>query len=212
MRGRVGAVAGDPRRGAELLRPVVSALALAGGPYGRVYASPQSGQVATQLVRVMGRLRNFSGIVNAAELAALSGWCRGGSDVPGGAGAFGSLPDSLLYSGADTSVPIGARLLGRSTHPVAANRSVWLPRSSYGVHVHLIGPPGRGKSTLASQWITSEAGSSGSVIVAEPKGDLVQDVFETGQPAHSRIVVIDPDGDYLPVIGFNPLAGRSRRR
>ncbi|WP_260478913.1 type IV secretory system conjugative DNA transfer family protein [Kibdelosporangium aridum] len=208
IRGRIGAVTDDRRRAAELLRPVVSALALAGGPRGRVYATPQSSQVATRLSKVMGRLRSWSGIVNAAELAALSGWCRAGQDVPGGAGPFPPPPAQLLHPADSRSLSAGSRPLGRSTHPATVDLNVWLPRSSYGVHTHVIGPPGRGKSTLLCHWIAAEATGRGSVIVIEPKGDLVRDVLaRLPYAAHKRTVVIDPGADGLPVVGFNPLVG-----
>lgn len=207
VRGRIGAVAGDRRRAAELLRSVVSALALAGGARGRVYAARQSSQVAGQLIRVMGRLRSWSGILNAEELAALSGWCLDGLEVPGGAGAFAPPPAALLRPAHSQPTP-GARPLGLSRHPAAAQETVWLPRSSYGVHAHVIGPPGRGKSTLLAHWVTAEAAGHGSVVVIEPKGDLITDVLaRLPRQAHARTVIIDPGADELPVVGFNPLAG-----
>lgn len=208
VRGRVAAVAGDPRRGGELLRPVVSALSLASGPHGRVYAQPASSRVAAQLIRVMGRLRQFSGLVNAAELAALSGWCLGGLDVPGGPGPFAPPPAGLLHAATSRTVPAGSRPLGLATHPAAQGQAVWLPWSSYGVHAHVIGPPGRGKSTLLSHWATAETTGQGSVVVIEPKGDLITDILaRLSQGVHERVVVIDPGAEGLAVTGFNPLAG-----
>jgi hypothetical protein len=210
VRGRVGAVAGDPRRAAELLRSVVSALALTGGPRGRVYASPQSSQVAAQLVRIMGRFRTWSGIVNAEELAALTGWCLGGLEVPGSTGTLAPPPAAVLQP-VGTRLVSGARPLGLSRHPATADQMVWLPRSSYGVHTHIIGPPGRGKSTLLAHWVAAEAIGHGSVMVIEPKGDLITDVLaRLPRQVHDRTVIIDPGADGLPVVGFNPLAGGLR--
>ena len=83
IRGRMGASAQSPRRAAELTRPVYAALALANDRHGRVQVSPQSSRIAAQLMRVMGRVRTWSSITNAAELAVLTGWNVADLDVPG---------------------------------------------------------------------------------------------------------------------------------
>ncbi|GAA4550024.1 type IV secretory system conjugative DNA transfer family protein [Amycolatopsis samaneae] len=207
VRGRIGGVAPNPRRAGELLRPAVSALGLASGSHSRVYASPQSSRTADQLTRVMGRVRSFSSIANASELAALSGWCLSGLDVAEAAGNFAPPPPSLLRP-VTAGPPRGAaRPLGVSPHPAAEGSAVWLPRSSYGTHVHLIAPTGAGKSTLLAHWVTAEAAAGGSLVVIEPRGDLVQDVLSRlPQSRHDDVVVIDPGADG-PVTSFNPLAG-----
>ncbi|MEV5719383.1 hypothetical protein AB0L41_36325 [Amycolatopsis mediterranei] len=130
VRGRIGAVTKDPRRAAELLRPAVSALSLVSGSHSRLYASPQSSRTATQLHEVMGRMRSWSGIANAAELAVMMGWCLGGLEVPGGAGRFAPAPPSLLHDSAPRPTT-GGRPLGISPHPASRGQGVWLPPSSY---------------------------------------------------------------------------------
>jgi hypothetical protein len=203
VRGRAGAVAGDLRRAGELLRPTVSALSLAGGAHARIYASPQSVRVADQLEQVMPR-RTWSGIVNASELAVLVGWCLDGLDIPGGSAGFG-LPPAGLLTGAARSAD--ARPLGLSVHPASRGAVVRLPRASFASHVHLIGPSGVGKSTLMANWIVAEAAAGGSLVVIEPKGDLVRDVLaRLPQHRHRDVVVIDPGADG-PVVGINPLSG-----
>jgi hypothetical protein len=204
MRGRVGAVTIDPRRAGELLRPTVSALALAGSPQARVYAARQTTRVADQLIDVMGQWRTWSLVVNGGELATLMGWCLGGRDVPGGPGVFAPPPSSLLHLPRLGTV---VRPLGVSTHPAARGAAVWLPRTSYATHCHLIAPSGAGKSTLLAGWITAEAAANGSLVVIEPKGDLVADVLaRLPENRHKNVVVIDP-GAAGPVVGFNPLSG-----
>jgi hypothetical protein len=207
VRGRIGAVARDPKRAAQLLRPAVSALGLASGSHSRVYASPQSSRTAEQLIRVMGRVRSFSGIVNASELATLLGWALHGLDVPGGPGGFAPPPAELLHDASAESPAPASRPLGVSTHPAARGQAVWLPRSSFSVHAQVVSPSGTGKSTLLAQWITSEAAANGSLIVVEPKRDLVHDVLaRLPKHRHHDVVVIDPGADG-PVVGFNPLGG-----
>ncbi|WP_370943300.1 type IV secretory system conjugative DNA transfer family protein [Amycolatopsis sp. cg5] len=207
VRGRLGSVARDPRRAAELLRPAVSALSLASGSHARVYASPQSSRTAEQLISVMGRVRSWSEIMNASEVATLMGWCLTGLEVPGGAGAFAAPPASLTRL-IQSGLPQGAaRPLGMTSHPAAKGAAVWLPRRSYSTHAHLIAPSGAGKSTLLAHWVTHEAEAGGSLVVIEPKGDLVEDILaRLPRHRHEDVVVIDP-GAAGPVIGFNPLAG-----
>jgi len=127
VRARVGSVAPDSRRAAELLRPTVSALGLASGPHARVYASPPSSRTAELLAGVMGWLRTWSGIANASELAVLMGWALGGLDVPGGPGGFAAPPASLLRPRESGSPQSVARPLGVSPHPTAKGAAVWLP-------------------------------------------------------------------------------------
>ncbi|MBE1500918.1 hypothetical protein H4696_008018 [Amycolatopsis lexingtonensis] len=204
VRGRIGAVAGDPRRAGELLRPAVSALSLVSGSHSRLYASPQSSKTATQLHQVMGRMRSWSGIANAAELAVMMGWCLGGLDVPGGAGRFAPAPASLLR--ATPPRPATAdRPVGVSTHPASRGQGVWLPRRSYVTGSHVIGPIGRGKSTLLAHWALREAQAGGSIVVLEPKSDLVT-AIAARLGDHGNVVILEPGTDG-PVIGLNPLSG-----
>lgn len=207
VRGRVGSVAPTLRRAAELLRPAVSALGLASAAHARVYGSRQSTRTAEQLAVVMGRARSWSGMLNASELAVLLGWSLDGLEVAGGASDFAPPPAPLLRAVTAGAPGAAARPLGVSTHPAAGRAAVWLPRSSYGTHCHVIAPSGAGKSTLLAQWVTAEAAADGSLIVIEPKGDLVLDVLaRLPQPSRHQVVVIDP-GVPGPVIGFNPLSG-----
>ncbi|WP_103336946.1 type IV secretory system conjugative DNA transfer family protein [Amycolatopsis sp. CA-126428] len=207
VRGRVGSVAPNLRRAAELLRPTATALGLASTAHARLYAAHQSTRTAEQMDAVMGRKRSWSAMLNASELAAVLGWGLGGLEVPGSAGVFAAPPPRLLRPAKTGSPGPAARPLGRSTHPAARGAAVWLPRSSYGTHSHVIAPSGAGKSTLLAGWITAEAQAGGSLVVVEPKGDLITDVLARLPENRLRdVVVIDP-GAPGPVIGFNPLHG-----
>jgi hypothetical protein len=56
-------------------------------------------------------------------------------------------------------------------------------------------------------WILAEAAAGRSVVVVEPKGDLVTDVLaRLPHDKRTDVVVIDPGADG-PVVGFNPLGG-----
>lgn len=207
VRGRLGAIATDPKWAGALMGPILSALSLANGNHSQMRASQQSSRTASQLIQVMGRSRTWPGMVNAAELAVLLGWSIEDLDVLGGPTGFGPPPSSLLGSSAQNSHETAARPLGRSTHPAAKGALVQMPFASYAAHSHVIGPPGVGKSTLLGNWIIGEAAGGRSIVVIEPKGDLIADVVNRiSESRHDDVVIIDP-GANGHVVGFNPLAG-----
>jgi hypothetical protein len=206
VRGRIGAVARDPKRGAKLLSPVMAALSLANGARTQLHASRQSSTTATRLITVAGRKRTWSGMVNAAELATLLGWPLTGGEISDFTQAFAPPPTSLLGVGR-TSKATPERVLGTSQHPAFKGAQVRLPFASYAAHTHVIGPPGVGKSTLLANWAERDAAAGRSLLLVEPKGDLVTDVLaRLPETRRDDVVVIDPGADG-PVVGFNPLAG-----
>jgi len=207
VRGRIGATASTAGRAGAIMRPLLSALSLSNGPHARLRASRQSSRTAEQLTGVLGRARTWSGIANAAELAALLGWPLEGTEVPGHGVGFGRAPGALLVAGDKPETPPQERLLGRSLHPADSGRLVRLPTTSCTSHVHVIGPTGSGKSNELAQWIVADAAAGRSILVIEPKGDLVSDVLaRLPKSRHDDVVVIEPR-DSSQVVGLNPLAG-----
>lgn len=78
------------------------------------------------------------------------------------------------------------------------------PRDSL-EHTHLIGPTGSGKSTAMGHLILSDIKAGRSVLVLDPKNDLVTDILaRIPEGRADDVVVIDPSSP-APV-GFNPLA------
>ena len=78
------------------------------------------------------------------------------------------------------------------------------PRDSL-EHCHLIGPTGSGKSTAMLHLILSDINAGRSVLVLDPKADLVTDILKRiPEERMDDVVVIDPS-DPAPC-GFNPLA------
>lgn len=78
------------------------------------------------------------------------------------------------------------------------------PRDSL-EHLHLIGPTGSGKSTAMLHLILADIHAGRSVLVLDPKADLVNDVLMRIPEERTKdVVVIDPS-DSAPC-GFNPLA------
>jgi RecA/RadA recombinase len=204
IRGRTGAVAADARRASQLTRPVFSALALANNQHGRVRVSAQSSRIAHQVMSVMGRARTWSSIVNAGELATMTGWNIAELEIPGSGNSFPPPPTELLESGAGEGRPTGV-----SQHPATSNRGVHLPLRSYAAHCQVIGPTSSGKSTMLAHWAVAEAKAGRSLVVIEPKGDLINDVLSLlPEERQADVVIIDPGADAnLPVIGINPLQG-----
>lgn len=71
-------------------------------------------------------------------------------------------------------------------------------------HTILLGPTGSGKSTAMQHLILSDIRAGRSVLVLDPKADLVTDLLERiPEERKDDVVVIDPS-DPTPV-GFNPL-------
>ena len=71
-------------------------------------------------------------------------------------------------------------------------------------HTHLIGPTGSGKSTVMEHLILLDIKAGRSVLVLDPKNDLVTDVLaRIPEERAGDVVVIDPSSP-CPV-GFNPL-------
>lgn len=71
-------------------------------------------------------------------------------------------------------------------------------------HTHLAGPTGSGKSTAMQHLILSDIQAGRSVLVIDPKADLVHDLLSRiPEERAGDVVVIDPS-DPCPV-GFNPL-------
>lgn len=212
VRGRIGAVASGPKRAGAVINSVRAAVSLAGGPHARLRASQQSARTAQQLVEVQGRTRTWPSIINAAELAAVLAWPQGGLEVPGQPAVLAPPPSALLTPEDDETNEHDEgesreRILGRSLHPASAEQLVRLPVASCLTHVHVIGPTGSGKSTALGSWVLAEARAGRSVLLVEPKGDLVADVLaRLPNECHDGVVVIEP-GDGQQVVGLNPLAG-----
>ena len=77
-------------------------------------------------------------------------------------------------------------------------------------HTIILGPTGSGKSTAMQRLILSDIAAGRSVLVIDPKADLVGDILaRVPESRDSDVVVIDPS-DANPV-GFNPLAFKDYR-
>lgn len=96
------------------------------------------------------------------------------------------------------------RTFAISMDAVSPKRLSISPRDSL-EHLHLIGPTGSGKSTAMLHLILSDINAGRSVLVLDPKSDLVNDVLmRIPEKRVGDVVIIDPS-DSCPC-GFNPLA------
>ena len=83
------------------------------------------------------------------------------------------------------------------------------PRDSL-EHTHLMGPTGSGKSTAMQHLILADIKAGRSVLVLDPKQDLVMDILSRiPEERAGDVVVIDPSSPYP--VGFNPLGFTSYR-
>lgn len=72
-------------------------------------------------------------------------------------------------------------------------------------HTHILGPTGSGKSTAMLHLIMADIKAGRSVLVIDPKADLVNSILERlPEERANEVVVLDPS-DPSPV-GFNPFA------
>ena len=95
------------------------------------------------------------------------------------------------------------RSFATSLNPTAPKKLSIAPQDSL-EHTIILGPTGSGKSTAMAHIILADINAGRSVLVLDPKADLVTDILER-IPEHRKedVVVIDPS-DACPV-GFNPL-------
>jgi hypothetical protein len=207
VRGRVGAVADDPKRAAQLIGPVISALSLASGPHARLESSWQSSRIARQLFQVVGSVRTWSGVVNAAELGLLLGLPVDGVVVPGRRSKLGTPPRTLLATSRPPKSVQHDRIIGTSVHARSKDSFVRIPAASLASHTHVIAPTGAGKSTILANWLIADVRAGRSAFLIEPKGDLVTEVLSRlDQDQLKRVRLVEP-GIAGPVVGCNPLAG-----
>jgi hypothetical protein len=188
----VGAI--GRRRQRQLLAAVASAVRVSQAPGAQIGFRP----TARRSLAGRGLPRGRSLLVNTAELRGLAAWPLGATE---------ELPVERERSRLLRPSPLlthTARVLAVTTYP-SAERPLGLSAADALHHLYALGPTGVGKTTLLLNLICQDIDDGRSVVVIEPRGDLVTDVLAR-VPDHrlDDIVVIDPT-DPSPV-GLNPLA------
>lgn len=196
---RIGVASGSANRERQLVRQVVGALSSSEAPSVGWWVrttSPKRVRGALGGWRVPLRL-------NARELAVVSSFPIGPTT---------QLPVEMIGSRLvppPSAIRRTGRILGRASFPGRERPLALTPTDSLR-HVHLLGPTGVGKSTLLLNLVIQDIQAGRSVIVIEPKGELIADVLaRTPAKRLADVVLIDPT-DEQPV-GLNPLTlgGRS---
>ena len=97
-----------------------------------------------------------------------------------------------------------SRSFGTTLNPANSQKLSISPSDSL-EHTILLGPTGSGKSTAMLNLILSDINAGRSVLVIDPKSDLVTSILERIPTSRADdVVVIDPSDDNP--VGFNPLA------
>ncbi|MFE4370420.1 type IV secretory system conjugative DNA transfer family protein [Streptomyces sp. NPDC056835] len=206
VRGRIAARSANHEAASAIVRTLGEALHL-------VSAHQADLQIARPTVRTVRQLDHitnaqWSGVLNVAELAAVVGWpVEGTGSLHAPRGRQYPAPTELLVP-VGAKVPASERVLGAGLHPSQPDQLVTLPTESALHHLHVVGPTGSGKSTLLGQLITADMQAGKSVLVIEPRGDLVEDVLQRVPPARREDIVVIEPGQGDEVVGFNPLRGR----
>ncbi|MEZ5246688.1 MAG: type IV secretion system DNA-binding domain-containing protein [Acidimicrobiales bacterium] len=147
---------------------------------------------------------------NAAELAGRIGWPIGGVQVPGLRLVSSRLlvPSTALSSDASEGV-----VLARTTFP-GVDQPIVLRDCDRLEHLHLMGSTGVGKTTVLARIALQDAEHGHTLIVIDPKGDLVEDILaRLPENRLNDVILLDP-ADHARPVGFNPLAvgvGESER-
>lgn len=205
--GRIATIAGTDARRRLLLQRAVGAVQLVREPgAGFSRRVLPSFWVHEQMTHYRVPLVAWPCPLNASELAELVAWPTEGVHTPG---TVLSRQRLLAPDPAVVTTPSGAegqRIVGEVTHP-SVNGLLQLDAVAALQHLHVIGPTGAGKSTLLARLVLADIAAGRSVVVVEPKGDLIAEILERIPDQRTDdVVLLDPTDGEHPV-GFNPLRG-----
>ncbi|WP_433576808.1 type IV secretory system conjugative DNA transfer family protein [Nocardia brasiliensis] len=132
------------------------------------------------------------------ELPCVLGWPIGDSDLPGVAPIH---PKLLLPRRIPSET---RRIIGYTALP-GTNLPVGISARDACMHEVILGPTGSGKSTVLQWQIAADAAAGNSILVVDPKRQLIDDIVARCIPLHRSgdVVIIDPSEPLAP--GFNPL-------
>lgn len=193
---RVAVTTGVETRDRQLVGGVLAAMRIVETPNQRV-------RLARSSARALNRAASpwcWPLRLSISELAALLGWPIGDLPLPGVAAAH---PKTILASRA---VAGSGRELG-SNAVAGVSRPMALSVLDSLSHLHVLGPTGTGKSTLIGTLALQDMAAGRSVVVVDPKGDLVTDLLAR-IPSQRRDNVVILDATDAAPVGINPLIGK----
>lgn len=179
----------------RLLFGLLPALRLIERAHARIALTPyRAERLHEPLLHPRMRLR-----LNLEETLALLAWPIA-PDLPGQPAAH---PKPLAPRG-PAAAAATTRVFGRTAAP-GIDKPVGIPAEEARFHTLVLGPTGSGKSTVLLNLITHDLLDNRSVVVIDPKADLIRDTLAR-IPEHriDDVVVLDPSSPNP--VGFNPLA------
>lgn len=193
--GRIAVHAASRDRDLALMAGLLGALRTAEGPGAHLGVRPLRPRVVTESRPPL----RWGLALNIEELTALIAWPLGDGPHP----MVAQRRSRLLPAprGVDREHQ-GGRVL--ALQPVTGKA---IAQSAAGAvhHTYLVGPTGTGKSTTLLHLIVQDMAAGRTVVVIEPKGDLIHEVLaRIPERRLPDVVLLDP-GDSSPV-GLNPLA------
>lgn len=98
-------------------------------------------------------------------------------------------------------------IVATTSNPKGNKSDLVLPDVSRGMHTHVLGPTGVGKSTVLAQAALQDIAAGRGVVVLDPKRDLVEAILQRIPKDHvNRVIVFDPSTPDRK-LALNPLRG-----
>lgn len=194
---RIGATAATPQREQALVRSLLASLRVAESAGTRLRFDPESPERLNRADRPW-RMPNR---LSSRELVPLLGWPVGELPLPGVASAHPKhLPAQQTLERERTFGTISDRE-GEQAVGISSRDSLF--------HTEVLGPIGSGKSNVLLSLAMADIRAGKSVLVVDPKADLVSDILAR-IPAERAgdVVVIDPTSAWP--VGINPLQDATR--
>jgi hypothetical protein len=205
---RIGVSASTPARRQQLAFNLLGALKHLEAPGIQLnyqFTNPENmGQNTSLMIPRLWPLR-----LNTAEIAALCAIPTGDKEYPGLTSIHPKLlPTTLNNAKIDTN----HALVALSTASATLNQPLLRSTEALLHHVHVLGPTGTGKSVTLLNLALQDMKAGRSVIVIEPKGDLVEDLLNRIPRSREHDVIVFDPLNQQGIIGLNPLDGSQSGR
>jgi hypothetical protein len=206
---RIGVQVSSSQRAARLRQAVMGALQLVRSPgVGLERRLLPTGWAASRLRRIHTPTIAWPVQLNPNELVSCLGWPVGNPVLQGVSyGGSRQLPPPASALVPATNSDPKLRITGTATFP-GQEGGLQLSVEDGLRHLHLVGGTGTGKSTLIANLAVADIAAGRSVVVVDPKRDLVRAIADRIPPQRRADVVwLDPNDEYP--VGLNVLDGAS---